>query len=323
MFDDTIVKIKNLSLRKILALFLVCGRAEYFSADMLPYLIGIFLGISVLDPVNSHQYVVENGYLLLYGLLIVICAHYLAVWSNNLGDYDLDKGFKSALSDSIDLIGKKRLWTYVLISGMIGTFLVTFLSLLKNTSIYMILWMIGVSVALAYSCEPLRLKKYIIANEITRGVPLVVLLPFGYYLVIQNFSAPLALYTLGLAINLIGLFFIGEIWCYKDDKGNVNTVAVVHGYKFTLNLGVLLIPLGIVLMIWGYSHVMSSSSYPIFYVAIHVLASIVIMGVLVKEIFLKRNDYDAIEAKCGLFTKAGTTSIWASAVIGLLVSALF
>ncbi|MDH5780104.1 MAG: UbiA family prenyltransferase [Candidatus Bathyarchaeota archaeon] len=323
MFDDTIFRIKNLTLRKILALFLVCGRAEYFAADMLPFWMGVFLGISLLNPTNLHQYVVEEGYMVLYAMMAVVCAHYVAVWSNNLGDYDLDKAFKSPLSDSIDLIGRRKLWTYILILGVIGTFLIVCLSLLRNTLVYIILWAIGVGVALAYSCEPLRLKKYVIANEITRGTPLVVLLPFGYFLIIQNFSIPLTLYTLGLAVNLLGLFMIGEIWCCKDDKGYVNTAAVVCGYRFTLNLGILLIPLGIIVMMLGYSHVLSSSKYSIFYLVIHAIVSMIIMGILVKETLLKRNDYNAIEAKCGLFTKVGTTSIWVSATIGLLITALF
>jgi len=323
MFEDTIFKIKNQTLQKMLALFLVCGRAEYFAADLLPYLIGVFLGISLLNPPNLYQYVLENAYVPLYGLLAVVCAHYIAVWSNNLGDYNLDKVFKSPLPNSIDLIGKGKLWIYILVSGVIGTFFIGYLSVLKETIVYMVLWAIGVGVALAYSCEPLRLKKYIVANEITRGTPLVVLLPFGYYVVVQNSSLPLVLYTLGLAVNLLGLFMIGEIWCYKDDKGHVNTVAAVYGYKLTLNLGVLLIPLGIILMIWGYSFVLSSSSYAIFYLVIHAIVAGIIMGVLIKEIFLKGEDYDAIKAKCGLFTKAGTTSIWVLAAVGLLLTAMF
>ena len=321
MFQNRIFRIQNKKVRALLSLIFVAGRAEYFMADMLPFSIGVFLGLASLSGNDFTYYLSNNLHILIFGLLITICAHYAAVWSNNLGDYELDKD-KSYLPSSVDLIGKERLWTCVLLSIIIGTILIAYLSLINNTYIYAILWTLGIGISLAYSCEPLRLKKYLLLNEITRGAPLVILLPFGYYLVNLNFSIPLALYTIGLAVNLLGLFLVGEVWCYKDDMGHIDTIGCVKGYRFALNLSIPIMPLGMSIMMLGYYNLADMTNlYHLLYLIIWIIALTSIMSVFLLKIYLKREDYDAVEGKCGVFTKAGTTSFWMSAVISVIILA--
>jgi len=323
MFQNKIFKIKSKGLRTVLAAIFVAGRAEYFMADMLPYITGVFLGLSILSESDRIQYIDNSWYILLYGLLITICAHFADVWANNLGDYHLDKKFKPELPNSVDLIGKKRLWIFVTISIIIGTLLIIYISMINNTLIYIILWIIGMGIGLAYSCEPLRLKKYLLTNAITRGLPLIILVPFGYYLVTRNFSVPLVLYTLGIGTYLLGSFFgPGDAWDYKDDKGEIKTVGTVYGYLFGLHLSMFLMPFGAVLMMAGYSYLLSFSKIQtIIYLIIWICIIIITMLIFTLKIYLKRDNYDEIEAKCGLFTKAGTTIFWGTAAIGVIILA--
>lgn len=319
MFQDRIFRIKNERIRAILSAIFVAGRAEYFIADMLPFLIGLFLGLALLSGNNITYFLDENGYILILGLLITICGHYVSVWANVLGDYELDKD-KPELPQAVDFIGKKILWGCVVLMFTIGSILITCISLINNTYIYVILWILGIGTTLAYSCEPLRLKKYILLNEITRGAPLVILLPFGYYLTTLDFSVPLVLYTVGLAVNLFGLFMVGEVWCYQDDRGHIKTIATVYGWRFSLNLSIPIMPLGMLLMMIGYCILADMANlYHQLYLIMWITAVILIMTIFLIKIYLKRQDYEAIKGKCGLFTKVGTTCFWASAAISVMI----
>lgn len=321
MFQDRIFRIKNEKVRAVLSAIFVTGRAEYFMADMLPLLIGIFLGLASLTGNDLTYFLSNNMHILMYGLLITICGHYVSVWANDLGDYELDKN-KSELPQAVDFIGKERLWGCVLLMFIIGSILITYISLINNTYIYAILWILEIGITLAYSCEPLRLKKYLLLNEITRGAPLVILLPFGYYLVTLDISIPLILYTIGIAVNLFGLFMVGEVWCYKDDVRHVNTFGTRYGWCFSLNLSVPIMILGMLLMTFGYYILADMANlYHLLYLIVWIIAIIGVMTIFFVKIYAKRTNYEQVGDKCGLFTKAGTTSFWLSAAISVMVLA--
>ncbi len=319
MFQNRIFRIKNKKIRTVLSLIFVAGRAEYFMADMLPFIMGVFLGLASLSRSDFTYYLDTNLHILICGLLITICAHYASVWANVLGDYELDKS-KSELPQAVDYIGKKTLSFFVILSIVVGTILIIYLSLLNSTYIYLVLWALGIGITLAYSCEPLRLKKYLLWNEFSRGTPLVILLPFGYSIVTLSLSIPLVFYITGLAVNLFGLFMVGEVWCYQDDKWHVNTITTTYGWHFSLDLSILIMPLGMLMMMLGYYFLVDMANfYHLLYLIIWIIMVVLIMIVFMLKIYLKRSDYDAIEGQCGLFTKAGTTSFWLSAVISVLI----
>lgn len=319
MFENRIFRIKNERLRVFFSLIFVAGRAEYFMADMLPLIIGIFLGLASLGRDGLTQYLNNNLHMLIIGLLITICAHYISVWINNLGDYELDKD-KSALPKAVDFIGKRKLRRCALLMFIVASILIIYVSLINNTYIYAILWVLGIGITFAYSCEPLRLKKQFLLNEITRGAPLVILLPFGYYLITLDFSIPLILYTVGIAVNLFGLFMVGEVWCYQDDVGHVNTIGTTYGWHFSLNLSIPIMPLGMLLMMFGYYILADMTNFTILlYLIIWMVIVMLVMIIFLLKIYQKRENYEIIEDKCGLFTKMGTTIFWLSAAISVII----
>lgn len=301
------------------ALFITGGRIEYFTADLTPYITGFLLGMADcrINGKEAPAGVFSAG-VFLAGLLVIICSHYFTVLSNVYADYEMDKRFKSELSDSVDIIGKKKMlliiWLYVAASFLI----VLLLSFLLDRRILLVLWAIGAFWALCYSFEPVRFKRIVILGDIARGLPIVITMPFGYYLLGGGTSGLLLCCTAGIAVNLFGLFMIGEVWDWKDDKGIVNTVAVTWGYRAALNIGMIFIPAG--MLIWTFAfklaHVgMGMQIY--FCVGIAVLA--LFMLDLWLKVYRKRSDYDAIEAHCGLLTKAGTTVLWLVEMAGAAV----
>ena len=311
MLHNQIFKIRNKLLKSFLAAVFVAGRFEYFMADMLPFITGVFLGLSCITYHYTSVY-----WQILTGLIITISGHYISVWANVLGDYELDKKFKSYLPKSVDIIGRRNLVVGIAAMVVLGTFLILYLASTAG-SIVIILWMIGVFFAIAYSVEPLRLKKYIAIGDFSRGIQLVILLPFGFFVVAHhvifsiNDLVSLLLYTIGLGINLFGLFLVGETWDWKDDVGLVNTFATKYGYVACLNGALLLIPLGIILMMIGYYLKISFSNVLQFiYLLVWMISTFIIMWIFHHYIYSQRKNYDRVENYCGVFTMAGTTAIW-------------
>ena len=310
MFHNQIFRIKSKMLKSILAAIFVAGRFEYFMADMLPFITGVFLGLSCI----SHNTIPWKH--ILMGFVITVCAHYVSVWANVLGDYELDKKFKTYLPNSVDIIGKRNLIIAIAFMLLIGTFFIIYLTFTVGFVI-LVLWIIGIFFAFAYSNEPLRLKKYIAIGDFSRGIQLVILLPFGFFIVAHytDFSMSdimsLLLYTIGLGINLFGLFLVGETWDWKDDIGFVNTFATKYGYIVCLNGAIILMPLGIILMMIGYSiKIPFPNILQLIYLLMWIVLSFIIMGIFYNYIYSKKAQYERIRSKCGIFTMAGTTAIW-------------
>lgn len=310
MFHNLIFRIKNKSLKSFLAVIFVTGRFEYFMADMLPFITGVFLGLSCI----SHNIIPWKH--ILTGFAITVCAHYVSVWANVLGDYELDKKFKTYLPNSVDIIGKRNLIIAIAFMLLLGTFFIIHL-IFTVGFVILVLWIIGIFFAFAYSNEPLRLKKYVAIGDFSRGIQLVILLPFGFFIVAHytDFSmsdiVSLLLYTIGLGINLFGLFLVGETWDWKDDVGFVNTFATKYGYKVCLNGAIILMPLGIILMMIGYFVKMSySNALQLIYLFLWIVLACVIMGIFYHHIYSRKERYGRIESKCGIFTMVGTTAIW-------------
>ena len=289
------------------ALFITAGRAEYFSADITPFLIGCFLATKISS---------WNLELFIIGLLTVISAHYSAVWSNVLSDYDLDKKYKSYLPNAVDIIGKKTLVLFITLSSLIGTILSLLLSLWAGSYLLFILWILGLTSAHIYTLEPIRLKKYPLIGDIARGFPIIIPMIFGYIIFNNAISPILVVNFVGISINLLGLFLIGEVWDYKDDVGYVKTLAIKFGYKKCVYAGGILTSLGLIFWLSYYyiywKHNLLIEIY--LYLSLILLLSFICFFYvkIIKEI----SNYYNIERKCGLITKIGTSFMWLWQLIG-------
>lgn len=315
--------------RFLKALFITGGRIEYFTADLTPFVTGILLGFADYRMGNRG---IRDGIPLaavfVLGLLTVICSHYFTVWANVYADYEMDKRFKSELSDSVDTVGKGKLLSAIWLFVLAGLILIVALSLLLERWILTVLWAVGTFWALTYSFEPIRFKRTVILGDIARGLPIVITVPFGYFLFGNGFGNGLGIgmgsllfwCTAGLGINLFGLFMIGEVWDWKDDQGIVNTVAVTWGYRAALNIGMVFIPAGALCWLFSYRAAHGGTAMRVyFWAGMAVLA--LFMTDLVLRVYRKRGNYDAIEAHCGIVTKAGTTLLWVMELAGAAVLA--
>jgi hypothetical protein len=301
------------------ALFIDAGRIEYFCADLTPYFIGIVLGLaaSKIDIMNLS--VLK---LFLEGLLLVILAHFAAVYSNVYSDYELDKRFKPELPAAADTIGLSRLKLIFLVITLLGTIVAFDLSYTLGKSKLFIFWLIGIGLAHIYTLEPIRLKKYPFIGDIGRGIPIIIPMLLGFYLFSDTDNGVLLYNFIGIFVNLMGLFLIGEVWDWKDDKGFVRTLAVAFGYRKALSYGFLLIPCGIAIWILG-----NCIIYPLDEVYLCSLIGIFLLFAFMLysniSIYKYRYDYDKIEHKCGMITKVGTSFMWLYQLISAVIILLY
>lgn len=303
------------------ALFITGGRIEYFTADLTPFVTGFLLGLA--DYRRRGNRALEGNFfttVLLLGVLAVICSHYFTVLANVYADYEMDKRFKSELSDSVDMIGKKKMLIIIWIYVLIGFLLIMFLSLLLDKWILVALWVMGTFWALTYSFEPIRFKRTVILGDIARGLPIVITLPFGYFLFGTSMGTLLLWCTFGLGINLFGLFMIGEVWDWKDDQGIVNTVAVTWGYKAALNIGMFFIPAGMLCWLLAFKAAHGGMVMQIYFWTGLVILILFMMDLGIR-VYRKRDSYNDIEAHCGILTKVGTTLLWVVELAGAAVLA--
>ncbi len=307
--------------RFLKALFITGGRIEYFTADLTPFVTGFLLGLA--DYRMGNHGTGDGGHLaavFILGLLVVICSHYFTVLANVYADYEMDKRFKSELSDSVDTVGKKKMLLVTWLFVLAGLIIIMFLSFMLNKWILTALWILGTFWALTYSFEPIRFKRTVILGDIARGLPIVITVPFGYFLLGNSVGSLLFWCTAGLGINLFGLFMIGEVWDWKDDQGIVNTVAVTWGYKTALNIGMFFIPAGALCWLLAYKTAHGGLAMQIYFGAGMAILVLFMMD-LGLRVYRKRDNYNDIEAHCGILTKAGTTLLWVMELAGAAVLA--
>ena len=311
--------------RFLKALFITGGRIEYFTADLTPFVTGVLLGLADARMGNREiREGVSMAAVLALGLLVVICSHYFTVWANVYADYEMDKRFKSELSDSVDTVGKGKMLLAIWLSVLAGLVIIAVLSFLLDQWILAVLWAVGTFWALTYSFEPVRFKRTVILGDIARGLPIVITVPFGYFLfgnsIGSGMGSLLFWCTAGLGINLFGLFMIGEVWDWKDDQGIVNTVAVTWGYRAALNIGMFFIPAGALCWLFSYRAVHGGMPMQIYFAA-GMTVLLLFMLDLGLRVYRKRDNYNDIEAHCGIVTKAGTTLLWLMELAGAAVLA--
>lgn len=226
------------------AAFAVAGRIEYFQADTLPFFMGLFLAVPFHELFANWALVVE-------GLAVIIFIHYATVWLNCLADYDMDKKYKSSLPDAVDAAGHRFLSMVSVLFMVMGSLLMVHLSIILSKPYLFALWVLGSFIGQAYSLRPLRLKRFPIVGDLSRGFALICLVLFGYILLADKISSLFIAFLVGHNLVLLGSFGVAEIWDYSDDiEEGIKTIATQWGFKWSLIWALTLVSLGSVFIIF-------------------------------------------------------------------------
>ena len=180
----------------------------------------------------SSQYMFD----VIISLLIWYGAHFIGAQINNISDYDSDKKFKSYISDSLDYFGEKKVKQMIIVEVIIVSALAIGMTIVRRQPMLMILWLVGLFFAYAYSMKPFNFKSRTIMNPITLALVLYLIpMLFSYLLIAREFHEMPVITIVIFGVQMVPMFFMDEISDYEEDKdANVKNPCVTFGRRKTI-----------------------------------------------------------------------------------------
>lgn len=173
-----------------------------------------------------------------YEVLLYIFLHYsIALFGctiNTYFDYDVDKLYKKYMADSVDILGKRFMKVFIIGMGLVAFSLILFF-FIQGFLLVALLASVGLSGALLYSAEPVRIKKHGLFSPI----PVLILYTFplfgGWFVVKNEVSLFFILFVIGYMLMNEGFTLVNTCEDYSEDKQQgIRTWAHMFGLKKTL-----------------------------------------------------------------------------------------
>ncbi|UCE28586.1 MAG: UbiA prenyltransferase family protein [Candidatus Bathyarchaeota archaeon] len=171
--------------------------------------------------------------------------------ANTLSDYELDlkDERKKELVQALDSFGHRRVKTIMILEFCLTLVLVSIFALISQNWILLPLWIVGISLGVAYCAPPLRLK----SRSWVAPVSLVLVLAiFPVLYAFFTFTFEINMFFLislgGLALTVYGVISPTELRDYFGDKAmQIKTLTVRLGLSRAALLGTILLSVGAVL----------------------------------------------------------------------------
>ena len=214
---------------KTLKNFFILIRWEYMPSAINET--GIPALLALLFITFSSQYMFD----VIISLLIWYGAHFIGAQINNISDYDSDKKFKSYISDSLDYFGEKKVKQMIIVEVIIVSALAIGMTIVRRQPMLMILWLVGLFFAYAYSMKPFNFKSRTIMNPITLALVLYLIpMLFSYLLIAREFHEMPVITIVIFGVQMVPMFFMDEISDYEDKDANVKNPCVTFGRRKTI-----------------------------------------------------------------------------------------
>ena len=159
-------------------LFAKISRSEFLLPNLGSLIMGLAWGASPpIDPINGTISVVLS-------FLIINLSSLIGAQANTLYDYQLDlkDERKKELVQALDSFGHKKVRAIMILEICLNLALVSALALYQHEPILLALWIVGISLGIAFSAPPLRLKARFWIGPICQMLVLAVFpVLFAYY----------------------------------------------------------------------------------------------------------------------------------------------
>ena len=201
-------------------------RLKFIPATITLLFMGIFWGLKKIPNL-------ELVTIILIAFVALGLSNLLGLHINMISDYKLDKKYKTYLPNAIDTLGKRTIIYIFLIECIIAFVLVLYLTVMLEKILLLIMWLIGLFFAIAYSIEPLRFKSNPILNPISLMLVLCIFpMVWTYYLFASALTIPFIIFFCGISIGVIGLVIPTELEDYPEDKATgVHNLTQALGMK--------------------------------------------------------------------------------------------
>jgi len=201
------------------------SRSEF----LLPNLGSLVLGLAW--GATSSTSVGELAVLIILSFTIINLSSAIGAQANTLSDRELDSKDerKKHLVEAMSSFGAERLKKVLVIEFALALILVFLFMLVQQKPILLVLWMIGISLGLAYSLPPTRLKSRNWFAPISLILVLAVFpVLFAYYTFTTETNPFFLISLTGLSLTVYGVIIPTEIRDYFGDKAMGIETFTVH-----------------------------------------------------------------------------------------------
>lgn len=275
-------KIRLLPMPTSVKLFAKISRFEFLLPNLGSLIMGIAWGAS--PPLDQ----VKGIILVLISFLVINLSSIIGAQANTLYDYELDlkDPRKKELTQALEQFGHKKIRNIIILETCLTLILVSALTLYLQEPILLILWIIGISLGIAFSAPPLRLKAKFWIGPICQMLVLAVFpVLFAYYAFTYETNTYFLIALLGLSLTVYGVIVPTEIRDYFGDKTQgIQTLTVRLGLRKAMSMGIILLSTGATLTAVSLFLEWTNNQHPIIGVAV---LAIPIAAVYILSKFLK------------------------------------
>ena len=223
-------------------LFAKISRTEFLLPNLGSLIMGLAWGVTLpVDPVRGIFSVVLS-------FLIINLSSIIGAQANTLYDYNLDlkDERKKELVQALDSFGHKKVRNIMILEILLTLVLVSALALYMQEPILLALWVVGISLGVAFSAPPLRLKAKFWIGPICQMLVLAVFpVLFAYYAFTSEVNAYFLVSLAGLSLTVYGVIVPTEIRDYFGDKAmDTQTLTVRMGLSRAAMMGIVLLGAG-------------------------------------------------------------------------------
>jgi 4-hydroxybenzoate polyprenyltransferase len=210
-----------------LGAFLQLSRLQYLAG-------GVFflLAVSAIGSETAARLARQGSWIALGCVLWVFC-HLLGSHVNCLADYELDKAYKAHLPAAVDTLGKRAVSWLVAAESVAAAVIALTFCLHTGNAVPAALFAVGWVLTMAYSVEPVRLKR--------RGFlsPLALLLvlyglpvSLGYVSLAQHTDLRVVAYLAAVGAQMFGVIVMNSLEdIFEDRAAGIATPFVRHGLR--------------------------------------------------------------------------------------------
>ena len=221
------------------------SRSEFLLPNLGSLIMGLAWGA------NPPLDLIDGVILIVLSFSIINLSSAIGAQANTLSDYELDlkDRRKKDLVQALDSFGHEKVKTVMILEFCLALVLVSTFVLIQEKLILLPLWIVGISLGVAYSAPPLRLK----SRSWVAPVSLILVLAifpvlFAFYTFTFEINAFFLVSLGGLALTIYGVIIPTEIRDYFGDKAmNIITMTVRLGLSRATLLGIILLSAGAVL----------------------------------------------------------------------------
>jgi len=221
------------------------ARLEYVPAEapglVVPLLLGAtafrdFVRLPVMEGVLVFAFLYISGFLI-----------------NSLTDIEVDRKYKTHVSSSVDLIGRKGLFWLFVIHLSVGFALTVHIAYQFSNPWVLLLVICGIVIGVGYSIKPLHFKVRGLLHTVALAFSALFLPALFLYFCMAGWpDLPILMTLVGFALLHYGIALANQSGDFLGDGGaGLRTPAVRWGLKRTLAVGIIMNIVGMGAMVTG------------------------------------------------------------------------